>query len=52
MIKEPPPWISLLTPMQVAWRENELLKGREPDSYIEERLREAGQWPLSPRPKA
>lgn len=40
-----PPWLHLLRPDQKAWRENEILKGRDPDSYIESRLREAGAWP-------
>jgi hypothetical protein len=40
-----PPWMHLLMPMQKAWRESEILKGRNPDPYIEEKLREAGVWP-------
>lgn len=39
-----PPWLFLLDDMQKAWREKEILKGRDPDSYIEQRLIEAGKW--------
>lgn len=45
----PPAWLKLLSPMQKAWRETQILKGRDPDSYIEEQLRDAGKWP--PRKK-
>ena len=41
----PPPWLHLLAPMQKAWREKQILKGRDPDSYIESQLKEAGLWP-------
>jgi hypothetical protein len=44
----PPPWLHLLSPMQRAWREKQILKGRDPDSYIEQKLREAGEWPAEP----
>jgi hypothetical protein len=56
---DPPPWLHLLSPMQKAWREKEILKGRDPDSYILDQLKEAGKWPErkpkkaknAPRPK-
>lgn len=44
-----PPWLHLLQPAQRAWRETEILKGRDPDGYIESRLREAGVWPEMPK---
>ena len=47
----PPPWLHLLTPMQKAWREKQILKGRDPDSYIESKLKEDGRWPPKERPK-
>jgi hypothetical protein len=40
-----PPWLHLLDPMSQAWREKQILKGRAPDPYIEQKLREAGVWP-------
>ncbi len=43
--KSPPPWLHLLEPMQRAWRLKEIGKGRDPDPYIEKKLREAGAWP-------
>lgn len=43
------PWLGLLTPIQQAWRENEFMKGRNPDAYIEQQLREAGVWPPNPQ---
>lgn len=43
----PPPWLHLLEPLQVGWREKQLLKGRNPDPYIEGQLIEAGVWPPS-----
>ena len=43
-----PPWLHLLRPDQRAWRESQILKGRDPDSYIESQLREAGAWPEKP----
>lgn len=39
-----PPWLFLLDPMERGWREKQLLKGRNPDSYIEKQLIEAGKW--------
>lgn len=39
------PWLHLLSEDQKAWREKQILKGRDPDSYIEQRLRESGDWP-------
>jgi hypothetical protein len=44
------PWLHLLEPQWRAWREHQFLKGRNPDPYIEDQLREAGRWP--PRPKS
>ena len=41
----PPPWLHLLSYMERGWREKQILKGRNPDSYIEKQLREAGHWP-------
>lgn len=41
----PPPWLHLLDTMQRAWRDKQIGKGRDPDSYIEGQLREAGVWP-------
>jgi hypothetical protein len=41
----PPPWLHLLDDMQRGGREKQIGKGRDPDKYIEERLREAGVWP-------
>ena len=40
-----PPWIHLLTPVWQGWREDQILKGRDPDPYIERKLREDGLWP-------
>jgi hypothetical protein len=48
----PPPWLHLLTPMQKAWREKQILKGRDPDSYIESQLKEAELWPPEGKLKA
>ncbi len=39
-----PPWLHLLRPQELAWRESEILRGRNPDSYIEKQLIEAGTW--------
>jgi hypothetical protein len=47
----PPPWLSLLSPMERAWREKQILKGRDPDFYIEGQLKEAGKWPPSKKAK-
>lgn len=41
----PQPWLHLLEPHWQAWREKQFLKGRDPDSYIEEQLRKDGLWP-------
>ncbi len=40
-----PPWLYLLDHMNRGWREKELGRGRDPDSYIESKLIEAGVWP-------
>lgn len=41
-----PPWLHLLSQVQRDWRATQILNGRDPDGYIEERLREEGQWPM------
>lgn len=48
--RNPPLWLHLLLPQQKAWRQTEILKGRDPDPYIEKQLRAAGAWPEK-RPK-
>jgi hypothetical protein len=40
-----PHWLHLLEPHWQNWREHQFIKGRNPDSYIEEKLREDGRWP-------
>lgn len=35
-------WLKHLLPEQLAWREKQILKGRDPDPYIKKKLREAG----------
>lgn len=40
-----PLWLHLLSPMDRAWRDKQLGKGRDPDCHIEQQLREAGEWP-------
>lgn len=40
-----PDWYHRLSPQQQAWRATQVLKGRNPDKYIEERLIDAGEWP-------
>lgn len=35
--------------MQRAWRDKQFAKGRDPDAYIEQKLREAGVWPPKER---
>jgi hypothetical protein len=42
----PPPWLHLLSPLQRAWREKQILKGRDPAPYIVSRLKQAGKWPV------
>jgi len=44
----PQPWLHLLEPHWLAWRENEFSKGSDPDAYIEAKLKEAGVWPRRP----
>lgn len=39
-----PPWLFLLSPLERGWRETQILKGRDPDSYILQQLIEAGKW--------
>ena len=45
-----PWWLTHLTPMELAWREKQILKGRDPDPYIEEKLRDAGVIPSKSPP--
>jgi hypothetical protein len=40
-----PPWLVHLAPEWLAWREKQILKGRDPDPYIERKLIEAGVLP-------
>jgi len=47
----PPAWLHLLSPLQKAWREKQILKGRNPDTYIEGKLKDAGLWPETRRAK-
>ena len=44
-----PPWLHLLDAANRAWREDQFMKGRNPDSFIESKLRDAGKWP-PPKP--
>jgi len=39
-----PPWLWLLSPLEKGWREDQLLKGRDPDTHIEAELIKAGKW--------
>ena len=45
LIGPSPPWLYLLAAPWRAWRESQIMKGRNPDTYIEEQLVEAGKWP-------
>jgi hypothetical protein len=47
-----PPWLYLLDPMNLGWREKQILKGRNPDPYIERQLVQAGVWPPKGAPSA
>jgi hypothetical protein len=40
-----PPWLDLLNALQSEWRVAEILKDRNPDPYLEGRLRAMGVWP-------
>jgi len=40
-----PAWHHLLNAMQKEWRESEIEKGNDPDSYIERVLWQAEKWP-------
>ncbi len=40
-----PPWLYLIDFMNRGWREKQILKGRNPDPYMEQKLVEAGIWP-------
>jgi hypothetical protein len=42
------PWLHLLEPHWREWRRSQHLKGRNPDPYIEQQLRDAGAWPPKP----
>lgn len=37
-----PAWLDHLSPEWQAWREKQILKGRDPDPYIKQKLIEAG----------
>jgi hypothetical protein len=52
MAKPNPPWLHLVEPQWRAWRDDQILKGRDPDPYMEEKLIEAGVWKPPPRPTA
>ncbi len=41
----PPPWLHLLSNRDREWREEQILRGRNPDDQIESQLREGGLWP-------
>jgi len=45
------PWLHLLPPEGRAWREDQYLKGRNPDPHLEQQLRDAGKWPLPSKPE-
>lgn len=45
------PWLHLLSPEGRRWREHQHLKGRNPDPFLEQQLRDAGQWPPKPKKK-
>lgn len=44
-----PPWLKHLTPEWQAWREKQILKGRDPDPHIKNKLIEAGVLPAEDR---
>jgi hypothetical protein len=44
-----PPWLPLLNALHISWRDSEILKGNDPDPYLEEQLRAAGKWPRVPQ---
>ena len=46
-VADPPPWLHLLDSQWRRWRDDQKLKGRDPDPYIEGQLREAGDWPAA-----
>jgi hypothetical protein len=48
-LKQQPPWIYLLRSEQINWRDNEILKGRNPDPHIEKELVKAEVWPEKPQ---
>lgn len=48
LIGPPPPWFHVLRKDQQVWRESEILKGRDPDPYLEKTLIEKGLWKANP----
>lgn len=42
-----PPWFHLLDDVNKAWREDQIVRGKNPDPYIEAQLKAAGVWPPS-----
>jgi hypothetical protein len=43
IFSDDPAWLQHLSPEWRAWRTSEKLRGRDPDPYIKEQLREAGE---------
>jgi hypothetical protein len=43
-----PAWLPLLNALHQSWRDGEILKGNDPDPYLEEQLRATGRWPHAP----
>lgn len=41
---ETPTWLAKLTPVQMAWRDQEIGEGRDPDPYIRAEIGGAGQY--------
>ncbi len=44
-----PPWLHLLDHIWLCWREEQILKGRDPDPHIEKKLIEMERWPPNNR---
>lgn len=44
-----PPWLHLLEPQWLAWREWQYIKGNNPDPCLEQRLKKMGLWPHQDR---
>lgn len=40
-----PPWVRLLHAIHLEWRDNEIMKGHDPDPEIERWLHDRGMWP-------